>query len=111
LTWIGGSFYPNVDTTTNETARRSWEQVAAQITDTYNATGHPVFMAEVGAGGMSDAQMTRWVTTMFEVLGPLSSWAGFSWWRWAQNPATPMSLPVQAAFAKLAKQWARPCAA
>jgi hypothetical protein len=106
LDWFGGSFYPAIDTSTDGTARRDWSAIATQVTQAHQNTSLPIFMAEVGVFGLDDARLIRWVSAMFEVLGPLPFWAGFSWWRWSQDPAEAMSGTCQAAFRSLATAWA-----
>jgi hypothetical protein len=105
LNWLGGSFYPGVDTSSEAAAARSWGAVAAQMAQSHQATGLPVYMAEVGAFNVTDAELVRFVTTMGDVLGPLPFWAGFSWWRWSQDPSKTMSAGCLAAFRSVAASW------
>jgi hypothetical protein len=110
LDYLGGSFYPAIDTTTEQTARRDWNAVARSMATAYQETGLPVFMAELVFWAGSDAQLVRFLTTMGEVLGPLPFWAGFSWWRWPQDPAQEFHPTVQRAYASVARAWKVPTA-
>ena len=105
LDWLGGSFYPSIDLSTDFTALRDWRTVAAQMGSAHQVTGLPIFMGEVGVAGISTAWQVRWIETMGEVLGPESWWAGLSYWRWSQDPSNVMAPETQRAFAGVAQQW------
>jgi hypothetical protein len=105
LDWLGGSFYPTIDMTTDTTASRDWLAVAAQITEAHETTGLPVFMAELGAPGVTDeAQLARWLTIMGETLSPLPYWAGLSWWRWPQDGTRALPPEAERALLQASKQ-------
>lgn len=105
LNWLGGSFYPAIDTSTDASATQCWTAVADQMAAAHQLTHLQIFMAEVGVAGLPDAQLVRWITTMGEVLGPQSWWAGFSYWRWSQDPTHAFSPAVQSAFRQLTATW------
>jgi glycosyl hydrolase family 113 len=102
LDWLGGSFYPVIDVSSDAAAVRSWRSVATQMSVAHTASGLPIFMAEVGAAPMGEAGLVRWIESMGEVLAPLPWWAGFSYWRWPQLPGDSLSPAVQQAFRRVA---------
>jgi len=106
LTWLGGSFYPTIDLSSDAAALRSWQAVAGQMAEASRITGLPIYMAELGPGGGGSVDLPRWITSMGEVLGPLPFWAGFLWWRWPQEPREPLPEASQAAFRAVAARWA-----
>jgi hypothetical protein len=106
LDWLGGSFYPSIDLSTDQSATRDWELVGQQMSAAHTACGLPIFMAEVGVARLAEAQQIRWLETMGQVLGPMSCWAGFSYWRWSQDPRTAFTDAVQATFRALAEDCA-----
>lgn len=105
LDWLGGSFYPSIDVTSDAAAGASWAAVASQMADAHRLSGMPIFMAEVDVAGLTEVEHVRWIQTMGDVLGPEPWWAGFSYWRWSQDPGNIFPASVLAAFAELARIW------
>lgn len=103
LDWLGGSFYPSIDVRDDTSALRDWAVVNDQIVEASRRTGLPVFMSEVGAPSLSDVELIRWLKTMLAVLGPNPNWAGFSYWRWPQDPRNTFSRAVLETFAGVSR--------
>jgi hypothetical protein len=108
LTWFGASFYPTIDSSSDDRAIADWNAVADRMAAAHAQTGLPIFMSEVGVFNLGEAETVRWIDTMGEVLGPKPWWAGFTWWRWTQDPSRPLPASMQAALRLVAKRWASP---
>lgn len=106
VTWLGASFYPTIDVSSDASAVRDWQVVAQRMADAHTRTGLPIYMSEVGVFGLSETDQIRWIDAMAQVLGPLPWWRGFVYWRWTQDPVRPMSASIQAALKQVATRWA-----
>ena len=103
LDWVGGSYYPTIDTTTVTTAAASWQSYADQMSALSAAWGgQGVYCSELGLP--PDAALPNWVDGLRATVGKLPFWRGAAIWRWAQNASTGGQLTPaeQAAISRLA---------
>ena len=115
--YVGGDFYPTIDTSSLPAATASWEQQVGWQVDAYHrGSGKPVLFGELGSyqGSMSPAQWSNYLGGLFADMARHPAWSGGLFWAgWGGFSATAAQgqsttappLPATVSLAAAQAQW------